>query len=93
MPWKEVKPMEQKILFIADFLRGGRSFMDTVSSHGVMYCFGRYIYVGHVLTGERLGLEEVREGIWNTYFGPLVLGHVDLTEQKKNRHGYERLKV
>ena len=24
MPWKEVKPMDQKVLFIADYLRGGR---------------------------------------------------------------------
>jgi putative transposase len=71
----------------------GHYRLATVSSHGVMYCFGRYIYVGHVLTGERLGLEEVRDGIWNAYFGPLVLGYVDLTEQKKNRFGYERLKV
>jgi hypothetical protein len=71
-----------------------RSETYAVSSHGVMYCFGRYIiYVGHVLTGERLGLEEVRDGIWNSYVGPLVLGYVDLTEGKKNRHGYERLKV
>jgi putative transposase len=67
--------------------------LATVSSHGVMYCFGRFIYVGHVLTGERVGLEEIRDGIWNTYFGPLILGYVDLTEGKKNRHGYERLKV
>jgi putative transposase len=71
----------------------GHYRLATVSSHGVMYCFGRYIYVGHVLTGERLGLEEVRDGIWNAYFGPLVLGYVALTEQKKNRFGYERLKV
>lgn len=67
--------------------------LATVSSHGIMYCFGRFIYVGHVLTGERVGLEEVTDGIWNTYFGPLLLGHVDLTAEKKNRHGYERLKV
>lgn len=58
-----------------------------------MYCFGRFIYVGHVLTGERVGLEEIKDGIWNVYFGPLVLGYVDLTEGKKNRYGYERLKV
>lgn len=71
----------------------GHYRLATVSSHGVMYCFGRFIYVGHVLTGERVGLEEIKDGIWNTYFGPLVLGYVDLTERKKNRHGYERLKV
>jgi len=65
----------------------------TVSSHGAMYCFGRIIYVGHILTGERVGLEEVNDGIWNVYFGPLLLGHLDLHEDKKNRHGYEGLKV
>ncbi len=65
----------------------------TVSTHGAMYCFGRIVYVGHILTGERVGLEEVNNGIWNVYFGPLLLGHIDLREDKKNRHGYERLKV
>jgi len=70
----------------------GHYRLATVSSHGVMYCFGRLIYVGHVLTGERLGLEEVSYGVWNAYFGPLLLGHFDLTQEKKNRHGYERLK-
>ena len=70
----------------------GHYRLATVSSHGVMYCFGRLIYVGHVLTGERVGLEEVSYGVWNAYFGPLLLGHFDLTQEKKNRHGYERLK-
>jgi putative transposase len=71
----------------------GHYRLATVSSNGVMYCFGRFIYVGHVLTGERVGLEEIKDGIWNVYFGPLVLGYVDLTAEKKNRYGYERLKV
>lgn len=64
-----------------------------VSSHGVLYCFGRFIYVGHVLTGERVGLEETNDGGWSAYFGPILLGHIDLREEKKNRYGYERLKV
>jgi len=70
----------------------GHYRLATISSHGVMYCFGRLIYVGHVLTGERVGLEEIKDGTWNVHFGPLLLGYVDLTEEKKNRHGYERLK-
>jgi putative transposase len=65
----------------------------TISSHGAMYCFGRIVYVGHILTGERVGLEEIDSGIWNAYFGPLLLGHINLREEKKNRHGYECLKV
>ena len=65
----------------------------TISSHGVMYCFGRFIYVGHILTGERVGMEEIRDGLWNVYFGPLLLGYFDLKEGKKNQYGYERLKV
>jgi hypothetical protein len=69
----------------------GHYRLATISSHGVMYCFGRLIYVGHVLTGERVGLEEIKDGIWNVHFGPLVLGYVDLNEGKRNRHGYERL--
>lgn len=62
-----------------------------VSSHGVAYSFGRFIYVGHLLTGERVGLDEIDNGIWNVYFGPVCLGHFDV-RGATNKWGYIKLK-
>ncbi|HWR73276.1 MAG TPA: helix-turn-helix domain-containing protein, partial [Nitrospirota bacterium] len=50
MPWKEVKPMEQKILFIADYLRGGRSFMELCRSYGISRKIG-YKWIGRYRDG------------------------------------------
>ncbi len=35
MPWLEVNPMDQKVLFIADFLRESRSFTDLCIQYGI----------------------------------------------------------
>ena len=40
------------------------------------YWTGRRIYIGYLLAGERVGLEEVGDGIWAVYFGPVRLGFV-----------------
>ena len=38
---------------------------------------GRKLYISEVLEGEILGLEEVDDGLWSIYFGPLLLGRYD----------------
>lgn len=35
MPWKEVRPMEQKVLFMADYLRQLSSFTDLCAQYGI----------------------------------------------------------
>ena len=35
MPWKEVKPMDQKIMFIAGYLRGDRIFSELCRLYGI----------------------------------------------------------
>ncbi len=37
MPWKEVRPMDQKVLFIADYLRGGRTFAELCRLYGISH--------------------------------------------------------
>jgi hypothetical protein len=32
--------------------------------------------VSQVLHGERVGLEEIDEGVWSVYFGPRLLGRI-----------------
>ena len=36
-----------------------------------------WVCVTHTLAGEYVGLEEVDNGIWDVYFGPLKLGRLD----------------
>lgn len=62
-----------------------------VSSHGVAYSFGRFIYVGHLLTGECIGMNEIADGVWNLYFGPVPLGSFDVRDAT-NKWGYIKLK-
>jgi len=64
-----------------------------VSNGGLMYCFGNIIYTGHVLTGERVGMEEVQDGVWKVYFGPIYLGCFDQRGIMNNKYGYCSLKV
>ena len=40
---------------------------------GIRWHFHR-VNVSHLLAGEYVGLEEVADGEWNVYFGPLWLG-------------------
>lgn len=70
----------------------GHYRIASVSSHGVVYCFGRIIYVGHLLTGEHIGMDEIDDGVWNLYYGPVRLGRFDLREST-NKWGYMNLKV
>ena len=64
-----------------------------VSSSGLMYCLGSIVYAGHVLEGERVGMEEVNDGVWRVYFGPIYLGRFDQRDKIKNKYGYCSLKV
>lgn len=49
----------------------------TVQHTGVVYSFGKQIYVSHLLKGQRVGLCESAEGLWDVYFGPVRLGFID----------------
>jgi len=78
---------------LPDLQYPGHYQVTRVSSKGVMYCFGRMVYTGHVLEGERVGMEEVQDGVWKVYFGPIYLGFFDLRDKMKNQYGYCSLKV
>lgn len=59
-----------------------------VSRNGHMYCFSGIVYAGHVLEGERVGMEEVQDGVWKVYFGPVYLGCFDQRDIMKHKYGY-----
>ncbi len=66
---------------------------EKVSTSGIAYWTGRRIYIGYLLAGERVGLEEVGDGLWDVYFGPLRLGSFDEHETKGRLNDYLTLKV
>jgi hypothetical protein len=48
-----------------------------VSRNGGIRWSSRWVNVSHVLGEQYAGLEEVADGIWDVYFGPLRLGQMD----------------
>lgn len=48
-----------------------------VSANGGMRFNYRYVGVSKVLEGQYIGLEEVADGVWDVYYGPVRLGHFD----------------
>ncbi len=64
-----------------------------VSTNGVVYWHNKMVYVSHLLKDEPVGLEEVDEGLWRVYFGPVTLGHVNERDIKGHSEPYITLKV
>ena len=64
-----------------------------VSCNGVAYWTGRRIYISYLLAGEWVGLEEMDDGIWAVYFGPVRLGVFDERQTKGRLNDYLTLKV
>jgi putative transposase len=47
-----------------------------VSANGGIRWNKRFVSVSHVCIGEYVGLEEIGDGVWNVYFGPVKLGRL-----------------
>jgi len=63
-----------------------------ISSHGIAYWRGRYIYISHLLIGETIGMSEVDDGIWDVYFGHLRIGIFDERDMKGRSVPYITIK-
>jgi hypothetical protein len=48
-----------------------------VSANGGIRWKCAWVCVTHTLAGEFVGLEEVGDGLWDCYFGPVLLGRMD----------------
>ena len=64
-----------------------------VSANGIAYWTGRRVYIGYLLVGQTVGLEEINDGIWAVYFGPVRLGSFDERQTKGSLKDYLTLKV
>lgn len=62
-----------------------------VSANGGIRWNNGWMNVSIVCAGEYVGLEEIDDGVWNVYFGPLKLGRL-LERHRRIEDGYGRLK-
>jgi putative transposase len=62
-----------------------------VSANGGIRWNHHWVNVSHVCVGEYVGLEEIDDGVWNVYFGPLKLGRF-LERHMRIEDAYGRLK-
>jgi len=67
----------------------------TVSSSGVIYWRNRQVYITHLLKGQAVGLNQRDTDIWDVYFGPVLLGRLNMQQvnTKSKRSDYLTLKV
>lgn len=49
----------------------------SVNSGGILNFRNKMIYVSHILEGYRVGLNEIDQGIFDVYFGPIRLGRLN----------------
>jgi putative transposase len=54
----------------------------TVSCDGAMSWRGAIVFVGEALAGERVGLEEVDDGVWTIHFATVPLGRFDERQRR-----------
>ena len=63
-----------------------------VSANGGIRWQNQWVNVSHVLAGEHVGLEEVADGVWSVYFGPVLLGRFDARDGRiRGAHNRNRL--
>jgi len=62
-----------------------------VSANGGIRWNHQWVNVSHVCVGAYVGLEEIDDGVWNIYFGPLKLGRF-LERHLRIEDAYGRLK-
>lgn len=64
-----------------------------VSTNGAVYWRNKMVYVSHLLKDENVGLEEIDDGHWQVYFGPVTIGHFNERDIKGRSVPYITIKV
>jgi putative transposase len=62
----------------------------SVSANGGIRWHHQWVNVSHTCVGEYVGLEEIDDGVWNVYFGPLTRGRL-LERHMRIEDAYSRL--
>ena len=56
-----------------------------VSPNGCLNFKRKALFIGEALKGQKVGLEEIEDGIWSFYFGPVLVGRYDEHQQRLRR--------
>ena len=56
-----------------------------VSPNGCLNFKRKALFIGEALKGQKVGLEEIEDGIWSFYFGPVLVGRYDERQQRLHR--------
>lgn len=64
-----------------------------ISPNGTIYWRNKMVYISYILRGETVGLEEIDDGIWRVYFGPIVLGKFNELDKQAQGKSYLTVKV
>ena len=56
-----------------------------VSPNGCLNFKRKALFLGEALKGQKVGLEEIEDGIWSFYFGPVLVGRYDERQQRLHR--------
>jgi transposase InsO family protein len=62
-------------------------------SNGEIKWHGETLFIGEVLAGEPLGLEEIDRGEWRVHFGPVLLGTINHASEFKRHDPRKRRRV
>jgi transposase InsO family protein len=95
MPWKEVKPMEQKILFIADYLRDSSNVSALCAHYGISRKTGyKWLQRFHELGGDGLNEQSRRPASCSTQTPyRLQKAIIELRQQFQIAPGAKKLQV
>lgn len=66
--------------------------LHKVAHSGVIYALTGQVYISNILEGEIVGMEEIADGFWDVYFGPVRLGSFDERDEAGNMTSYWTLK-
>ena len=60
----------------------GHFLVKRVTSAGTIRFKHRLLFLAHALTPHHVGLEEIDDGVWSLYLGPVLLGRIDEREMR-----------
>ncbi|MDR3002735.1 MAG: IS481 family transposase [Acidovorax sp.] len=66
---------------------------STVSRNGLIYWQGLRIYIGYLLAGQTVGMEQVAAGQWDVYFAAVRIGCFNENDKGGSEGDYISLKV
>jgi transposase InsO family protein len=82
-PGKVYRPSERRVPTTPERLAyPGHYDISLVNHNGYIWLHNRTVYLGYLLRGQHVGLEEVDEDVWNVYLGPVILGAVKKHQKK-----------